>query len=113
MSLDNLIDPATGTVKLKAQFANGDRQLFPNQFVNVRMVLDTLRDVITVPSAAIQRGSQGMFVYVVKDDQTVALRPVKLGPADGQRSRGQRRAAPASSWSSTAWTGCARARRSR
>jgi multidrug efflux system membrane fusion protein len=85
VSLDNLIDPATGTIKLRAQFPNGDRQLFPNQFVNARLELDALRDVITVPSSAIQRGSQGMFVYVVKDDQTVAMRPVTLGPADGPR----------------------------
>ena len=84
-SLDNLIDPATGTIKLKAQFPNRDGQLFPNQFVNARLELDTLRNVVTVPSSAIQRGSQGLFVYVVKQDQTVALRPVTLGPADGQR----------------------------
>ncbi len=85
VSLDNLIDPATGTIKLRAEFANTDRQLFPNQFVNARLELDALRDAITVPSSAIQRGSQGMFVYVVKEDQTVALRPVTLGPVDGQR----------------------------
>jgi multidrug efflux system membrane fusion protein len=85
ISLDNLIDPATGTIKLKAGFANTDSQLFPNQFVNARLELDMLRQVITVPSSAIQRGSQGMFVYVVKEDRTVALRPVTLGPVDGQR----------------------------
>ena len=85
VSLDNLIDPATGTIKLRAEFSNEDRQLFPNQFVNARLELNNLRGVITVPSSAIQRGSQGMFVYVVKDDQTVALRLVTLGPADGQR----------------------------
>ena len=84
-SADNQIDPQTGTVKLKAQFANDDRGLFPNQFVNVRMKLDTLRDAVIVPAAAVQRGSQGMFVYVVQPDNTVALRPVKLGPLDGQR----------------------------
>jgi multidrug efflux system membrane fusion protein len=59
--------------------------LFPNQFVNARLELDSLRDAITVPSSAVQRGSQGMFVYLVKDDRTVALRPVVLGPVDGQR----------------------------
>jgi multidrug efflux system membrane fusion protein len=84
-SVDNLVDPATGTVKLKAEFANADNALFPNQFVNVRMKLDTLRDAVVIPSAAIQRGAQGMFVYVVKSDQTVTVRPVKLGPVDGQR----------------------------
>jgi len=84
-SADNQVDPQTGTVKLKAQFANDDGGLFPNQFVNVRMKLDTLRDAIVVPSAAVQRGAQGMFVYVVQPDRTVALRTVKLGPLDGQR----------------------------
>ena len=84
-SVDNLVDPTTGTVKLKAEFANADNALFPNQFVNVRMKLDTLRDATVIPAAAIQRGAQGMFVYVVKPDQTVTVRPVKLGPVDGQR----------------------------
>jgi len=84
-SVDNLVDPTTGTVKLKAQFANDDNALFPNQFVNVRMKLDTLREATVIPSAAIQRGAQGMFVYVVKADQKASLRPVKLGPVDGQR----------------------------
>jgi multidrug efflux system membrane fusion protein len=84
-SADNQVDPQTGTVRLKAQFGNEDAGLFPNQFVNVRMKLDTLRDAVTVPSAAVQRGAQGMFVYVVRPDNTAALRPVKLGPLDGQR----------------------------
>jgi len=84
-SADNQVDPQTGTVKLKAQFPNDDAALFPQQFVNVRMKLDTLREAIIVPSAAVQRGAQGMFVYVVQQDKTVALRPVKLGPLDGQR----------------------------
>jgi membrane fusion protein, multidrug efflux system len=83
-SADNQVDPATGTVKLKAQYANDDGALFPNQFVNVRMKLDTLRDVIVIPSAAVQRGAQGLFVYLVRADKTVAQRPVKLGPAEGQ-----------------------------
>jgi multidrug efflux system membrane fusion protein len=84
-SADNQVDPQTGTVKLKAQFANDDNGLFPNQFVNARMKLDTLKGAVIVPSAAVQRGAQGMFVYVVRPDNTVALRPVKLGPLDGQR----------------------------
>jgi len=84
-SADNQVDPQTGTVKLKARFGNADRALFPQQFVNVRMKLDTLHDTVIVPAPAVQRGSQGMFVYVVQPDQTVALRTVKLGPADGQR----------------------------
>jgi len=84
-SADNQVDPQTGTVKLKAQFSNDDGGLFPNQFVNARMKLDTLRDVVIVPSAAVQRGAQGLFVYVVRPDKTVELRPVTLGPLDGQR----------------------------
>lgn len=84
-SADNQVDPATGTVKLKAQFANDDRALFPNQFVNVRMTLDRLHDVIVIPSAAVQRGAQGLFVYVVQPDSTVVQRMVKLGPSEGQR----------------------------
>jgi membrane fusion protein, multidrug efflux system len=84
-SVDNVVDPATGTVKLRAQFANEDSALFPNQFVNVRMKLDTLRDAIVIPSAAVQRGAQGFFVYVVKPDQTVTVRAVKPGTVDGQR----------------------------
>jgi len=84
-SVDNLVDPATGTVKMKAQFVNDGNALFPNQFVNVRMKLDTVRDAVVIPVTAVQRGSQGMFVYVVQADQTVKLRPVRLGPADGQR----------------------------
>jgi multidrug efflux system membrane fusion protein len=84
-SADNQVDPATGTVKLKAQFANEESALFPNQFVNVRMTLDTLRDVVVIPSAAVQRGAQGLFVYVVQPDNTVAQRVVQLGPGEGQR----------------------------
>ena len=83
LTVDNQIDPATGTVKLKAQFANEDDALFPNQFVNVRMLLDMQRDATVVPTAAMQRGTQGTFVYVVKADKTVTLRPVKLGPSEG------------------------------
>jgi multidrug efflux system membrane fusion protein len=82
LTLDNQIDTTTGTVKLKAQFPNDDAGLFPNQFVNVRMLIDTRRDVTTVPSAALQRGTRGLFVYVVKEDRTVTLRDVKTGPAE-------------------------------
>jgi len=84
-SADNQVDPQTGTVKLKAQFDNADFALFPNQFVNVRMKLDTLRDVVVIPAAAVQRGTQGLFVYVVRGDNTVGQRPVRLGPAEGLR----------------------------
>ena len=82
LTVDNLIDTTTGTVKLKAQFANDDAKLFPNQFVNVRMLIDTRTEVTTVPSAALQRGARGLFVYVVKEDRTVTLRDVKTGPAE-------------------------------
>ncbi len=85
LTVDNVIDITTGTVKLKAKFANADLALFPNQFVNARMLLDTRKGVVTIPGAALQRGSQGSFVYVVKDDDTVSVRPVKLGPGDGER----------------------------
>jgi multidrug efflux system membrane fusion protein len=84
LTTDNQIDTATGTVKLKAQFANGEGKLFPNQFVNVRMVVDTVRGTVVIPSAALQRDNQGPIVYAVKDDSTVAVRRVKPGPADGE-----------------------------
>ena len=84
VTTDNQIDVTTGTVKLKAQFPNKEGKLFPNQFVNVRMVVDVRRDVVLVPSAALQRGAQGTLVYVVRDDSTVTLRPVTAGPTEGQ-----------------------------
>jgi len=82
MTVDNLIDPTTGTVKLKAEFANQNNELFPNQFVNARLLLDTRHDVTVVPSAAIQRSPQGTFVFILKEDKTVAIRPVKVGPGE-------------------------------
>jgi multidrug efflux system membrane fusion protein len=84
LTVDNQIDPATGTIKLKAQFANDDSSLFPNQFVNALMLLDVMREIILIPVAAVQRGTQGTFVYVVKDDQSVTVRTVKLGPGEGE-----------------------------
>lgn len=84
LTVDNQIDPTTGTIKLKAQFPNEDGALFPNQFVNLRLRLDTLRGVTLVPAAAVQRGAQGTFVYVLKDDRTVSLRPVKTGVSEGE-----------------------------
>jgi membrane fusion protein, multidrug efflux system len=83
LTTDNQIDITTGTVKLKAQFPNGEGKLFPNQFVNVRMVVDVRRGMVLVPSTAIQRGAQGTLVYIVRDDSTVALRPVTAGPTEG------------------------------
>jgi multidrug efflux system membrane fusion protein len=84
-TLDNQIDTTTGTLKLRAEFANEDDSLFPNQFVNVRLLVDTLHDAAVVPTSAIQRGAPGTFVYLVNADNTVAVRPVTLGPASGER----------------------------
>jgi len=83
LTIDNQIDPTTGTVKFKAVFPNKDNALFPNQFVNARLLVETRRDSVVVPAAAIQRGSQGTFVYVVKPDKTVATRPVAIGVTQG------------------------------
>lgn len=82
---DNLIDVTTGTVKLRAVFDNKDESLFPNQFVNVRLLVDTVKDATIVPVAAIQRGQPGIFVYLVKADDTVEIRVVELGVTDGER----------------------------
>jgi multidrug efflux system membrane fusion protein len=82
ITTDNAIDAASGTIKVKAEFPNADGGLFPNQFVNVRLQVDHLRGVTAVPSAAVQRGAQGTFVYVVKDDNTVAVRRLSLGDTD-------------------------------
>jgi len=83
LTTDNQIDTTTGTVKLKAIFPNADGMLFPNQFVNVRTRVDTLVDATVIPVAAIQRGQQGTFVYVVTDDNQVRVQVVALGPTDG------------------------------
>ena len=85
ITVDNVIDTTTGTVKLKAQFPNDDGALFANQFVNIRMLVDTKSGVVTIPASALQRGAPGVFVYVVKQDGTVAVRPVKLGAAENDR----------------------------
>lgn len=82
-TIDNQIDQTTGTVRLKAVFDNRDRALWPNQFVNARLLLDTQKDALVIPAAAIQNGSQGTFVYVVKQDQTVEVRPVTVGVTEG------------------------------
>jgi multidrug efflux system membrane fusion protein len=82
-TLDNQIDTTTGTVKLRAQFDNADEKLFPNQFVNVSLLVETRSDVVTVPVAAVQHGAPGTYVYLVGPDDTVTVRRVKLGPTDG------------------------------
>jgi membrane fusion protein, multidrug efflux system len=84
-TFDSQIDPTTGTIKLRAQFSNDARTLYPNQFVNVRLLLDTHKDVTTMSTAGIQRGVPGTFVYLVNGDSTVSVRPVKLGVTDGDR----------------------------
>ncbi|MEO6972198.1 MAG: MdtA/MuxA family multidrug efflux RND transporter periplasmic adaptor subunit [Rhodoferax sp.] len=83
LTMDNQIDTTTGTVKLKAQFPNADIALFPQQFVNVHMLLDVQRGVTAIPTAAIQRSATGLFVYVVKADNTVTVRTVTTGPVQG------------------------------
>ena len=84
--IDNQVDQTTGTVKLKAEFPNTNLQLWPGQFVNVRVLMDTLRQVVVVPTAAIQRGPNGTFVYVISDDSTVTVRPVMLAQQDDVQS---------------------------
>jgi multidrug efflux system membrane fusion protein len=84
LTADNQIDAASGTIKLKALFANADNSLLHNQFVNVRLLLDTRRGAVVVPGAAVQRGNAGAFVYAVGENQTVAVRRVVLGPAQGE-----------------------------
>jgi len=86
LTLDNQIDPTTGTVKLKAIFPNQDDQLFPNQFVNARLEVDVERGVTLVPEAAVQRSAQRTFVYLVRPDHTVTVRPVELGATEGDRT---------------------------
>ena len=85
-SIDNQIDPSTGTVKLKAVFANSDNELFPNQFVNARLLVDTLHNATLVPNAAIQHSPQSAFVYVVKQDQTVEVRNVEVKLTEGNET---------------------------
>jgi len=86
LTVDNQIDPNTGTVRLKAVFPNEDGALFPNQFVNARLLLEVKRGMTLVPSAAVQRGAKGTFIYVVKEDKTVAVRPVTVGVTHGDEA---------------------------
>lgn len=83
MAIDNQIDPTTGTVRLKASFGNTDGVLYPNQFVNARVLIDVLHNAVLAPAEAIQRGPQGAYVYVVKPDKVVQMRRVQLGPSEG------------------------------
>ena len=83
LTVDNQIDQSTGTSRLKAVFDNQDHALFPNQFVNVRLLVDVRKGALIAPVPAIQRGPQGTYVYVVQPDQTVEVRPVTVGPTTG------------------------------
>ncbi len=84
-NIDNQIDTTTGTFKMRAQFDNADESLFPNQFVNIQLLVETQHDQTIVPTSAIQRGAPGTFVYLVGPDSTVSVRPVKLGVSQGER----------------------------
>ena len=86
LAIDNQIDPATGTVRLRAVFPNKDDGLFPNQFVNARLFVESLHDVMVIPAEAIQHGPRGAFVYAIRPDQTVAMRPVSLGVIQEDRA---------------------------
>ena len=80
--VDNQVDQTTGTVKLKAEFPNANLQLWPGQFVNIRLLVDTLKQVVVIPTGAVQRGPNGTFVYVVKDDDSVSVRPITVQKQD-------------------------------
>ena len=80
--VDNQVDQTTGTVRLKAEFPNAALQLWPGQFVNVRLLIDTLKDVVAIPTGAVQRGPNGTFVYVVKDDNTASMRSIVVQKQD-------------------------------
>jgi multidrug efflux system membrane fusion protein len=86
-TLDNQFDPTTGTLRLRAIFANGDERLLPNQFVNARLLVETKTNVTLVPNAAVQRNGTSTFVYVVKPDQTATVRHVTLGTTNAKRSQ--------------------------
>jgi multidrug efflux system membrane fusion protein len=84
-TVDNEIDTTTGTVKMRALFDNSKNELFPNQFVNVKLLVTTLHGQIVIPVAAVQRGASGTFVYVVNEDHTVSMRPVTLGETNDDK----------------------------
>jgi multidrug efflux system membrane fusion protein len=85
-TLDNQIDPTTGTLKLRATFQNAKGALYPNQFVNARLLVQEKRGVTLVSTAAVQRNSQATYVYVVKADSTVTVRPIAIGVTEGDDS---------------------------
>jgi membrane fusion protein, multidrug efflux system len=85
-AVDNQIDTTTGTVRIRAQFDNADNALFPNQFVNARLLVETLQNAVGVPTSAIQRGSPGAYVYVINADSTVSVRTIVTGAVDGDKT---------------------------
>jgi membrane fusion protein, multidrug efflux system len=85
-TIDNLIDPATATFRLKATFNNADEKLWPGEFVNARLLVDTRKDVVVIPPLAVQRGPRGLFAWVVKADNTVEPRPIQTGTTTGDRT---------------------------
>jgi multidrug efflux system membrane fusion protein len=87
VALDSQIDTSTGTVKLRAEFDNADEKLFPNQFVNARLLVRILHDVVTIPIAAVQGIAPSTYVYLINADDTVSVRPIKLGPTDGETTQ--------------------------
>ncbi len=84
--VDNQVDQTTGTVKLKAEFPNAELQLWPGQFVNIRLLVDTLKGAIVVPTASVQRGPNGTFVFLVQNGDTVAVRPVTIAQQDEKQT---------------------------
>jgi multidrug efflux system membrane fusion protein len=86
-SVDNQINITTGTVNMRADFPNTDEALFPNQFVNAHVLVDTLHNVVRVPVPAVQQGAPGSYVYVINQDDTVSVRPITVGPIDGGQAQ--------------------------
>jgi multidrug efflux system membrane fusion protein len=84
--IDNIVDQASATMRLKAMFANEDEKLWPGDFVNARVLIDVRRDVLVIPAPAIQRGPDGLFTWVVKPDNLVEARPIKVGPTTADQT---------------------------
>jgi multidrug efflux system membrane fusion protein len=80
--IDNQIDQATSTIRLKARFANGDERLWPGEFLHVRIQTGTRKDAVTIPPPAVQRGPQGLYTWIVKADNSVEQRPIEATPVD-------------------------------
>jgi multidrug efflux system membrane fusion protein len=84
LTIDNQVDQSTGTIRLKAEFDNPDNKLWPGQFVNAHLQVDTLHDAVTIPAAAVQRGPNGLYAYVIGADSTAVMQPIKLAQEDGE-----------------------------